>query len=42
VGVTDAVATDGSDSVIMGANATVFLHCGFFKDIIQRWGFACF
>jgi len=42
VGVKDAVATDGSDSVIMGSGTTFYVRCALVKDGIQRWGFACF
>lgn len=41
VGVRDAVATDGSDSVIMGWGATLKIPCSFIKNAIQRWGFCC-
>jgi hypothetical protein len=41
VGVTEAVATDGSDSVLMGWGQTAKIRPGFIKDSIQRWGFCC-
>lgn len=41
VGVKEAVATDGSDSVIMGWGNTLKIPCSTIKDEIQRWGFCC-
>jgi hypothetical protein len=41
VGVTEAVATDGSNSVIMGFGSTLNIPCILIKDEIQRYGFCC-
>ena len=42
VGCTEAVAMDGSDSVICGTGNVLNISCTALKDDIQRWGLGCF
>lgn len=41
VGVTNAVAMDASDSVMVGQGSTTKIACSTIKDRIQIWGFCC-